>query len=405
MRKTARWLLLLFIFTIPWEYSLDLGAPWGNIARVAGLAVLIATVLAILQAGGMRKPCLQQWLTAALFLWFCCSLFWSIAPEVTAVKLRGYFQEMMLVWLVWELLDNPADFRNLLRAWLAGSWVLVLLTVADFAMHDPASSEQIRFVAAGQDPNDVARFIDLGLPVAALLLDGRERWPGKLLASLYIPLGFGSVLLTASRSGFVVAVITLAGCSVILSRRNAKALLAGSLVLPAIAGLIWLAAPHETLLRLRTIAEQLQNADLNQRFNIWTAGWRAFVTAPICGHGAGSFVTAAGLATEDTAHNTILSTLIEGGLIALALAGAIVVCSVKAILATKGPLRTGLVTLLAALFVASLAGTVGESRTTWLLLATIAVTERMAEGLPKELEDTFSDPVPMNATAPAASLS
>ena len=37
MRRIAWTLLLLFAFSIPWEYSLDLGPPFGNIARVAGL--------------------------------------------------------------------------------------------------------------------------------------------------------------------------------------------------------------------------------------------------------------------------------------------------------------------------------------------------------------------------------
>ncbi len=30
----------------------------------------------------------------------------------------------MIVWLVWEFADTPADLRNLLRATVAGSWVL-----------------------------------------------------------------------------------------------------------------------------------------------------------------------------------------------------------------------------------------------------------------------------------------
>ncbi len=37
MRQAARVLLLIYVFTIPWEYSLDLGAPFGNIARMVGL--------------------------------------------------------------------------------------------------------------------------------------------------------------------------------------------------------------------------------------------------------------------------------------------------------------------------------------------------------------------------------
>ena len=389
MRNIARWLLLLFVFTIPWEYSLDLGPPWGNIARITGLALLVIAGLAVLERGRLCKPGALQWLSMSIYLWFCCSYFWSISPDVTAMKLRGYFQEMMLLWLVWELLETPDDLRNLMRAWLAGSWVLAILTAANFALSDPGSAEQIRFVAPGQDPNDVARYLALALPISALLLDGRERWPGRLLAAGYIPLGFASILLTASRSGLVLSLLALLGCGLILFQKNRWALLAGILLLPAIAAAIWLMAPHETLLRLGSIVEQLRSADLNQRVSIWSAGWKAFLKAPIFGHGAGTFATAAGIAPEDTAHNTMLSIGVEGGLIALAISGAVVACLFTALTATTGTLRKALVALTAVWLVSSLVGTVAESRTTWLLLAMVALAGRLAEES-RDLEQVFS---------------
>ena len=163
----------------------------------------------------------------------------------------------------------------------------------------------------------------------------------------------------------------------------------GALALPAVAGAIWFLVPRETLERIASITDQLQNGDLNQRVNIWSAGWQAFLKAPLCGHGAGSFVTAAGLAPIDTAHNTVLSILVEGGLIALVLATAIVAFSMRSILATSGTLRIALMTLMAVWLMSSLVGTVGESRTTWLLLAMIALSRRLAEEQPNELEDAF----------------
>lgn len=41
MRRIAWFLLLIFAFAIPWEYSLDLGEPLGNIARIVGLLLLL----------------------------------------------------------------------------------------------------------------------------------------------------------------------------------------------------------------------------------------------------------------------------------------------------------------------------------------------------------------------------
>ena len=389
MRRLAWIVLLLFVFAIPWEYSADFGAPLGNIARVIGVVLLLVAVLAVLRTGEIRKPGSLHFLTAAFFLWFCCSYFWSGTPDVTLVRIRAYFQEMMVVWLIWEFVETADDLRTIFRVWLAGSWVLAILTIANFALADPASGEQIRFAAVGQDPNDVARFLDLGFPFAALLLDGGESRIGKSLAIGYFPVGLAAVLLTASRSGFLTAIVALIGCGVLLFQRWPKGLVAGGLILPAVVGLVWIFAPHETLGRLDTIAQQIQGGDLNQRLNIWSAGWRAFLLAPICGHGAGSFVAAAGLAPIDTAHNTVLSILVEGGLIALFIAAGIVAVSLRAIGGLRGSLRLALGTLMVVWLLSSVVGTVAESRTTWLVLVVIAISQRLAEDDPDELERAF----------------
>jgi hypothetical protein len=310
MRRIAWMLLLLFVFTIPWEYSLDLGEPLGNVSRIAGLLLLAVAVPAVVQVGRVRNPGAMQWLVLALFLWFFCSYFWTIDPQATLAKARGYFQEMMTVWLVWEFAESPSDLRALSRAYVAGSWVLAVLTLANLA--SPEAAVQIRFAAQGQDPNDVARFLDLGFPMAVLLLDGETHWADRFLAAGYLPLGFAAVLLTASRGGFVAAIVALGGCGVLLMRKHARVVLGGAVGLPMVAATLWLTVPHETLERIGTIPEQLQVGDLNQRLNIWAAGWQAFVRAPFFGTGAGTFVAAAGLAPFDSAHNTALSIVVEG---------------------------------------------------------------------------------------------
>src|SRR5581483_4464211 len=51
MRRVAQILLLFFAFAIRWEYSLDLGEPLGNVARILGIVVLLAAIPAVLQVG------------------------------------------------------------------------------------------------------------------------------------------------------------------------------------------------------------------------------------------------------------------------------------------------------------------------------------------------------------------
>jgi len=390
MRRIAWGLLLLFVFAIPWEYSMDLGEPMGNIARLAGLAVLLAAVPAVLELRRLRAPVPMQILVLAFYLWLCCTYFWTIEPLATLDKLRGFFQEMMIVWLVWELSDSAADLRALLRACVAGSWVLALLTVANFATAE-AIATQIRFVAEGQDPNDVARFLDMSLPLAALLLNSERRWGWRLLAGGYLPVGLVAVLLTASRGGFLAALVALAGSGLLLGRAHARKVLAATMALPPAALVLWFMVPHGTFERLATIGEQIQGGDLNQRLNIWQAGWKAFAHAPFIGSGAGSFVNAAGTAPIDSAHNTALSIAVTGGLCALFLAAGIVAAAIWAIRLTHGPLRWALGTALVVWLITSLVATVEENRTTWLLLGLIALAGRLAEEEPEGVAECFPD--------------
>ena len=388
MRRAAWVSLLMLVFAIPWEYSLDWGAPFGNVARVFGLMTLLVSAIAVLRAGHIKKLSEMHWLIVGLYVWLCLSYFWSVVPQATLAHLRGYVQEMMLAWLVWEFAESAPDVRSLMRAWLAGSWVLAILTFANFAIAYMAGADQVRFAAIGQDPNDVARFLNFGFPLAALLLDGKEGRIVRALAIGYFPIGFACVLLTASRSGLVVAMVALAGCAAIAFKRPQRRVALGALIVLGAAALVVAIGPQATVGRLGTVTELWQNGDLNQRVNIWSEGWRAFERAPMFGHGAGTFVAAAGLAAEDTAHNTVLAILVESGLCGLVLATAIVVVAVRAIGRTSGELRLGLWVLMAVWAVSSLVGTVGENRMTWLLLGIVAVSQRLAEGDPDLMSET-----------------
>lgn len=403
MRRIAFALLLLFAFAIPWEYSLDVGEPLGNVARIAGVLLLLTAILAIFQHKQLRAPGLMQWAVLAFYLYFCCTYFWTIDQQATLDKIRSLFQELMTVWLVWEFADSPGDLRNLLRATVAGCWVLAVLTLSNFASAE-AVANQIRFVAEGQDPNDVARFLNLGFPIAALLFGAEKHWLGRALALGYLPLGMLAVLLTASRGGALAATFALLGCGILLSRNHARVLFALLPALPALGIAVWLAVPAGTFERLATITEQLRGGDLNDRVNIWALGWHAFTRAPLLGTGAGTFVAASGLAPIDTAHNTVLSIAVNGGLCGLFLAVAILILAVRAIAQTKGPLRLAMGIALGAWALTSAVATVEENRTTWLLFALIALCGRLSVEQPEALAARFSSGISSNKLRPAQEM-
>jgi O-antigen ligase len=388
MRRVAWVLMVIFTFAVPWEYSLDFGEPIGNVARVAGVLLLLFVISAAMQAGRVRRPRVLQWLVMTLFLWWSCSVMWSIDVDATLDRLRGAFQVVMIVWLLWELVEKPEDLRMLLRAYVAGACVLATLTLMNFA--SPDTADQTRFTAAGQDPNDVARFLDLGLPMAALLLDAERRWWARLLALGYLPLGFLSVLLTGSREGLLAGLLALAGGAVLLFWRRPERLVPALFVVPLLLALIWAVVPAATFERLATIPEQVQGGDLNQRLNIWMAGWQAFMRRPFFGSGAGTFVAAAGLAPIDTAHNTPLSLVVEGGIVELAICAAIVAACARSVRRMAGALQIGMGTALAVWCLTLLAATVEQNRSTWILLGLVVCAGRLAMEAPGETARYFS---------------
>ena len=388
MKQLTMVLLILFSFAVPWEYSLDLGEPLGNVARIVGILLLLAVAPLVLSRKGLRLPGVTQWLVLSLYVYFACSYFWTVDPVATLDKMRAYFQVMMIVWMIWEVADTAQDLRGLVRGFVAGCWVLAVLTVLDFAMG--AIAEQARFAALGQDPNDVARFLDLGLPLATLLFATESRWWARLLAIGYVPLGLMAVLLTASRGGFSGALAALMGSAILLVMWRPGAASMVFVGLAMTSGALWLFVPLKSLDRLATIPEQLAGGNLNDRLNIWTAGWHAFTQAPWWGYGAGTFAAAARLAPEDTAHNTVMAVLVTGGLAGAAIFLGVVVAVCGALLRTSGLLRVALGTALAVLLITSMVGSVEENRITWLLFGVVALAGRLAVEEPRALDRVFS---------------
>jgi hypothetical protein len=377
MRRLTNWVLLLFAFTIPWEYSLDLGEPWGNIARLTGLIVLALVLTLVLAKGRVRRPGLVLGVTLSFFLWLCCTAFWTVDTQATLERLRAMLQETIVVWFVWELCEDEADLHRLLIATLAGCWLLAALTCAEALSAHIAGLAPTRFSANGQDPNDAARLLDFGFPLAALLFDLTSRRVWRVILMGYFPAGLIAVVLTASRGGLLTATVALAGAGALLAWHHPRRMVAGILLSPLLVGFMWLLIPAGPLERLATIPDQLRNGDLNQRINIWDAGWRSFVEAPWMGYGAGTFVTATGLATGATAHDTALSLMVESGLIGMALGLALLVVLAREAMKTRGSMRVGLCTMLAVWGLASLVGTLDETRMTWLLFGIIALAGRV----------------------------
>jgi O-antigen ligase len=245
-------------------------------------------------------------------------------------------------------------------------------------------------VATGQDPNDVARFLDLGFPLAALLFANESRGPLRLFAMAYIPAGLLAVLLTASRGGFSAGLVALLGAAVLLVMARPRAASVVFIALAVMAGALWLFVPAGSIERLATLPQEVGSGDWNDRLNIWDAGWLAFRQSPWLGSGAGTFTAASGLAPGDTAHNTVMAVLVTGGLLGTAILSAIVAAVGWSVIRTEGLLQVALGTTLAVWAITAMVGSVEENRATWLLFGFMAVAGRLSKSQPQSVAIVFS---------------
>lgn len=405
MRRLTVVLLMLYAFAVPWEYSLDIGEPFGNAARILGIFLLLTAIPSVLMEQGVRRPGVVQWLVLAFYLYFVCSYFWTVDQVATVEKIRAYFQVMMIVWIVGQIGNTPEDLRGLLRAFVAGCWVLAILSFFNFASAGTVAAGQlagqVRFAADGQDPNDVARFLDLGFPLAALLFATERQWLVPLLALAYVPAGLLAVLLTASRGGFSGALAALLGSAVLLAMWRPRAASMVFVGLAVTSGVLFLFVPAGSLDRLATIPEEVGSGDWNDRLYIWSAGWHAFARAPWWGSGAGTFTAAAGLAPGDTAHNTVMAVLVTGGLVGTAFFVAILAGVGWAIFRTAGLVRVALGTVMAVWVITSMVGSVEENRATWLLFGMGVLAGRLAVEEPGSMRRLFSGGECREARTPA----
>jgi len=127
MRRIAWFLLLLFAFTIPWEYSLELANRWATSRGwlAAGAPGAIPRFFRVADSATPDRCNGWCWLLSLVLQ----HVFLDHRAAGDRGKIARYFQELMIVWLVWEFAEDAGDLRKLLRVTVAGSWVLAALTV------------------------------------------------------------------------------------------------------------------------------------------------------------------------------------------------------------------------------------------------------------------------------------
>src|SRR4051794_37660034 len=121
MRRTTRYLLWLYVFTVPWD-SVSLPVV-GSASRALGLAALAAAVMTTMVEGRFRKPDGVCLVAIAFAFWAALSLFWTISYEDTIGRVITYVQVVASVLMVRGFVRTTEEVQPLLVAICFGTFV------------------------------------------------------------------------------------------------------------------------------------------------------------------------------------------------------------------------------------------------------------------------------------------
>jgi O-antigen ligase len=333
--KVAYFFLWIVVFAMPWENAIVIPG-FGTVSRAVGFAAFVAGVLAVLESRSIRVPTIQHKIMALFVTWATLSYFWSFDLPRTRVAAMSFVQLLLLVWLIWEFAQTRKQQLLLLRAFVLGTVVSSGSIIAAYLTGAGDANNYGRYTGMGFNPNDLSLILALSLPISMFLALRDEGLRFRVVIyGLHSVMAFGAILLTASRGPLIASVGTLIVAPFAFSAltRGQKSVAAVLMVMLVVAA--GFVVPQSSWSRLSTIGREVSSGTLNERTMIWQAGWAVFGQSPFAGVGSGAFAPAVehnlGMGFQNlestnnahdvelVAHNTLVSVLVEEGVIGLAL--------------------------------------------------------------------------------------
>jgi O-antigen ligase len=394
MRRVAYLLMLLMVFTLPWENVLSLPGL-GRISKIIGLLVALAWIATIVTTGRTREPHTAHLLALLFVVWNAFSLLWTVDGAATQSRVLTYVQLLGLMLVVWDTVDTNTRLRVTLTSYLAGSFVTVTALLVGYVVKGAASERNGRVTLGTFHPNDVGMILAVSVPVAVYLMwepvTVRWRIAWMTFCASYVPLAAFAVLVTGSRAALVSMVPGLVYLFWRLARSRP---VVAACTLGGLVGLLVLAipfVPDRVILRLEGTDAALRAGNLNERQIVWSEAVRLIRDHPLLGSGGGAF-RAAAVGANKVAHNLALGLLAEVGVVGFGLFAAMLVVVLLMLRRMEPHLRW----MWAAVFVAWLGAALLHNwearKQTWLMIALTlacgALSKEDGESRPQKVAET-----------------
>jgi O-antigen ligase len=372
--------LWLFIFSFPVEKAIEIPGL-GYLSKSLGMVALGVGLLAVLIDSRVRVLSRAYGVLALFVVWCLLTFRWSLDAPATISKSITFVQLFGMAWLIWEFCADERHVTRLMQAYVFGTLCAAANTLMRFQLAHQTYYQ--RYAADGFDPNDFALTLALSIPISyglALRAKGRMAW----LYWAQLGMVFVSVLLSASRTGFLAACAAIAIVPLTFSyagRRQKLLIVSGALVA---ALCLAVAVPATSWNRLSTIGAEVDSGSLNNRGLIWHAGWQVYRQHWFAGVGIGAYPRSVEPALGwpakwlIVAHNTFLSVLVETGIVGFLLFAGFLALLVMAVYRMRGVNRMVWAVALAVWFIGVNTLTWEIRKPTWLLFALVLTHSRFA---------------------------
>jgi O-antigen ligase len=320
MSDRAAWALLgLFVFSIPWEKSIQ--APGvATLSHLFGILAFAAAAVAAIRRRSIRPPNLALVLAALFVLWAALTWLWSMDRQATALRVTTFAELLAMVWLIWDVCREPLRQTRLMQCYV---WGAVAASASAYLRYfQGRQTYYLRYAAPGFDPNDFGLILALSIPMALYLALRSPGWMQWCYRAAVLAV-MSALLLTASRTALVAAFVAF-GFALWTWREadRGQRISSALLLVLLVAGMLQF-APASSRKRLATITAELTRGTLHNRTLIWKTGLKVLKRHPVLGVGAGAYPEAVRpwLGTpgvpghQYVAHNTFLSVLVECGVI------------------------------------------------------------------------------------------
>lgn len=380
--RAAYAMLCAFVFAVPWEDSVPLLGGF-VISRWLGLLAFGLLMLRVGVAPRLRKLTdLHYWLLA-FALWSSASVFWSVDWDSTAYRVSTYAQLLVLAWLVWELASSEERVLGLLKAYLLGTCICSIGTIANLLagrtsgeLDDPDQAyNSARYTIDGLNPNDLGLMLALSIPMTLYLLIRKKN--SRLTLALcwtQFVLALVTILLTGSRGAMLAACVALMVLPAALARMPKSQKIAAGVTCGGAAGFGVYLVPPDTWGRFLDLGNEITSGTMTHRTQIWTASMEVFRLHPFFGVGSGAHPAAVVklIARALVAHNTFLSVLVELGVVGELILLALLAAAFYSAWRMRGLERTLWTVTLATWCVGVCGGTWEYRKATWILISLMA---------------------------------